>query len=104
MPMVIYIVKVQIQREPQLSGLADLLAVEVHPMAARRKVANALQSNVVLNPQLLKGWRLDLQPKQQGADVFCKRSGVVQAAAHAPAHSLSRLSIARVGVANIPCV
>lgn len=51
MPEVVDIIKIKVDSQPQLGSLANVLSIEMHAMPTWRKVAYALQRELIVEPQ-----------------------------------------------------
>gem|GEM_PF-3195667 len=58
---VVHIVKVEIECHAELSCLPNLLAVEMHTMAAWREITYTLKSKLVFKPQEAERFNLSMQ-------------------------------------------
>jgi hypothetical protein len=68
-PVVVGEVEIQVERQTQLSGLANLLAVEVHAMPTRREVADAYKHEIVIYPKTAKRLALGMEIEKKRVNV-----------------------------------
>jgi hypothetical protein len=101
-PVIIDVIKVEIERQSELGCMANLFAVEVHAVATWREIANALKNEVIFNPQLAQSFGFWAQCKKQLLDVRIKRLFVIQPAVQTPQHEFSWLAVTRIDIPNIP--
>jgi hypothetical protein len=65
-------------------------------------VTNALEGNVVFDPERPQRFRFRAKVHEQTLNVLCDGVGVIQTTAEDPTHLLSGLSIARIDVSDVP--
>ena len=71
------VVKVEIKRQPKLGCLANLFTVEVHAVPTWGEIPDALESEVIFNPQLAQSISVGVQCKKQLLDVHIERLFVI---------------------------
>lgn len=74
---IIDVVKIEIKRQPKMSCLTNLFTVEVHAVATWGEVPDALEGEVIFNPQLAQSIGFGVQCKKQLLDVHIERLFVI---------------------------